>query len=62
MLKPSPRLIPQEKIGPYSYDEYQNCVISFHDFASPVVILGGFMVNLGAHYKGASPNSGVSPS
>jgi formylmethanofuran dehydrogenase subunit E len=49
MLKPSPRLITHEKIGPYSYDEYQNCVISFHGFVSPGVLLGGFMVDLALH-------------
>ncbi len=45
-MKPSSRLISLERIGTFSYEEYQDYVISFHGFASPGVILGGFMVDL----------------
>jgi len=35
-----------EQIGGYSYDEYLELVRSFHGYAAPGLILGGFMVDL----------------
>lgn len=34
------------KIGKYSYEEYLDAVRSFHGFAAPGVIIGGFIVDL----------------
>lgn len=34
------------KIGPYSYDEYLKAVTSFHGYAAPGMMMGGFMVDL----------------
>ena len=34
------------KIGPYSYDEYLSVVKSFHGYAAPGMMMGGFMVDL----------------
>jgi formylmethanofuran dehydrogenase subunit E len=33
-------------IGPYSYDEYLSAVISFHGYAAPGLMMGGFMVDI----------------
>jgi len=33
-------------IGTYSYDEYQQLVVSFHGAAAPGLLIGGFMVDL----------------
>jgi formylmethanofuran dehydrogenase subunit E len=33
-------------IGPYSYDDYLSTVISFHGYAAPGLMMGGFMVDL----------------
>ena len=33
-------------IGPYSYDEYLSGVKSFHGYAAPGLMMGGFMVDL----------------
>ena len=33
-------------IGPYSYDEYLSVVKSFHGYAAPGLMMGGFMVDL----------------
>ncbi len=33
-------------IGPFSYDEYLNAVKSFHGYAAPGLMMGGFMVDL----------------
>ena len=33
-------------IGPFSYDEYLNAVKSFHGYAAPGSVMGGFMVDL----------------
>jgi hypothetical protein len=33
-------------IGPYSYEEYLSAVKSFHGYAAPGLMLGGFMVDL----------------
>ena len=33
-------------VGPYSYDEYLNTVKSFHGYAAPGLMMGGFMVDL----------------
>jgi formylmethanofuran dehydrogenase subunit E len=35
-----------QKIGAYSFDEYLQLVRSFHGYASPGVLTGGFMVDL----------------
>ncbi len=33
-------------IGTYSYEEYQQLVVSFHGAAAPGLLIGGFMVDL----------------
>ena len=38
--------LPTSRIGSFSFEEYKNCAESFHGFASPGLILGGFMVDL----------------
>ncbi len=35
-----------ERIGKYSFDEYVELVKSFHGYAAPGLIMGGFMVDL----------------
>jgi len=35
-----------QKIGAYSFEEYLELVRSFHGYASPGVLIGGFMVDL----------------
>ncbi len=37
---------PAPKIGSFSFEEYKNYAEAFHGFASPGLILGGFMVDL----------------
>lgn len=34
------------RIGPYSFEEYLKVVESFHGYAAPGLLVGGFMVDL----------------
>jgi len=45
MTQPQKHL-PLPRIGSFSFEEYKNYAESFHGFASPGLILGGFMVDL----------------
>jgi len=40
------------KIGPYTYEEYLKAVISFHGYAAPGLMMGGFMVDLALSQMG----------